>query len=347
LPLISIIPAATLENIKVESTSDDKDTTKVVDWLTNNNDDTTVKAEPETTTVVDTSTTTIEPTVEVTTTQGTNPSTTTQTIDTTSQSSSNDNTLTQQTDILNMKTTELITNNQTDENKTTQIMTFEINITNDSIISDTSLIYTPVKVEEYIGNITSGDKKKIIIEEEKTEKTSIQTLSFTTSKTIEKVTFIAETINEKPEEIINEPVTNGSVYLYLDLKITSNETYLSEEEFELITIEFKVNKSWIINNQIDKSTIKMKRYHDIWEILPTTLISEDETHIYFEAETPGFSTYTIVGNKMIETSPSIVEQKSELPVNIGIIIIIAISITLLIMLFKSRFIYKETKFDED
>jgi len=53
------------------------------------------------------------------------------------------------------------------------------------------------------------------------------------------------------------------------------------------TINFKVENSWITENNIDKSTIKMNRYSEgKWNPLATTRIGEDANDLYFEVQTP-------------------------------------------------------------
>jgi hypothetical protein len=51
---------------------------------------------------------------------------------------------------------------------------------------------------------------------------------------------------------------------------------------------FKVDKSWIQDKKIDKSSITLNRYSDKkWNQLPVTLLSEDNKYLYFTAKTPG------------------------------------------------------------
>lgn len=64
------------------------------------------------------------------------------------------------------------------------------------------------------------------------------------------------------------------------------------------TISFKVEKSWINENNIDKPTIRLNRYCDgNWNQLMTTMLGEDARYLYFESQTPGFSPFAITGEK--------------------------------------------------
>jgi hypothetical protein len=61
----------------------------------------------------------------------------------------------------------------------------------------------------------------------------------------------------------------------------------------------KVEKSWIQNNKIDKSSINLYRYNGgKWNPLPTSLLSEDNNYLYIKAETPGFSPFAIASNSI-------------------------------------------------
>ncbi|MHC1575801.1 MAG: PGF-pre-PGF domain-containing protein, partial [Methanosarcinaceae archaeon] len=59
------------------------------------------------------------------------------------------------------------------------------------------------------------------------------------------------------------------------------------------TIHFKVEKKWVSENGGDKDRVVLMRFHDIWEILKTTFEGEDGDYYYFNAITPGFSTFAI------------------------------------------------------
>ena len=72
-------------------------------------------------------------------------------------------------------------------------------------------------------------------------------------------------LGEKPKDITGEP-TDKIVYTYLNFEITSNDTKLDDENFENLTINFKVRMTWIENNSIDKTTISLMRLNESeWE----------------------------------------------------------------------------------
>jgi len=195
-----------------------------------------------------------------------------------------------------------------------------------------------IKVEKKIGNISVGEN--VIVRSDKSDQISIDKVEFVTSTDCKNVIFTVAKLEDKPKEINEEPISNGIIYKYLDIKLTSNGTYLHEEEFKSMKFEFKVEKTWIINNNIDKETVILMRFHDGWQHLSTILLHEDDNYIYYESETPGLSTYTVVGTQIVEASPALVKERSSLPLTGWIAIIMITSIILITVVYKLRFIYK-------
>ena len=99
-------------------------------------------------------------------------------------------------------------------------------------------------------------------------------------------------------------------------------------------------------NKIHKETILLMRYHDTeWQNLTTTYLGENDTHAYYEAETPGLSTFAVVGSELIESSASYVEESPEMPWILNIGIIASSSTMLFVVLFKARYIYLDEEDD--
>jgi PGF-pre-PGF domain-containing protein len=206
-------------------------------------------------------------------------------------------------------------------------------------IENKNYVKNETKIEKNIGNISVGEK--VIVESEKSEQVSIDSLEFISSTDLKDVKFSIERLEDIPEEIIEDPILNASVYVYLDIKLTSHDVYLHEEEFESIKFQFKVNKSWIYENNIDINSIQLFRYNNQWQPLLTIIIDEDDVYFYFEAESPGFSIYTVVGTEIVEGSQDIIINKSLIPINGWIAIIAIVTIMLLTIVYKFKFIYKE------
>lgn len=123
--------------------------------------------------------------------------------------------------------------------------------------------------------------------------TAIVYLSFDSKKTAGKTTTIVEMLKTKSTLTPDEP--EGEVYNYLNIWV-GNAGYATEKNIENAVVCFKVEKSWIRDNEIDQPSIILNRYSDKkWNKLPTTLLSEDNNYLYFTAETPGFSPFAITG----------------------------------------------------
>jgi PGF-pre-PGF domain-containing protein len=90
----------------------------------------------------------------------------------------------------------------------------------------------------------------------------------------------------------------GEVYQQMNI-LVGNERFESESNVNGASINFRVSKSWVEENNIDVSSITINRFHDEkWNALVTEMTSEDKEYYYFTAETPGFSRYAITGDKL-------------------------------------------------
>jgi PGF-pre-PGF domain-containing protein len=94
---------------------------------------------------------------------------------------------------------------------------------------------------------------------------------------------------------ISPPVSSvsGSVYRYIDITPSTTASNIQAGK-----IKFKVAKSWLNTNNIEETTVRLNRLvGTTWAKLSTTKVSEDGLNIYYEAVTPGFSTFAISGEK--------------------------------------------------
>jgi len=96
---------------------------------------------------------------------------------------------------------------------------------------------------------------------------------------------------------VSEAASGDSVYSYLNLEF-DNSSVSGSENFLNRTIEFRVLKSWVEENDINPASISLQRYHDgSWNILDVTKEREDESYLYFKAETPGFSSFAVTASR--------------------------------------------------
>jgi PGF-pre-PGF domain-containing protein len=142
-------------------------------------------------------------------------------------------------------------------------------------------------------------------------KTEIVKIVINASTTIRNAEITIEEI-EKPAPITN---VSGIPYRYFNITTTN----LSATNITNATVEFKVNRTWIADNNIDEATITLNRYCDNhWSALSTSKIADDNISLYFASETPGFSLFAIFGEergKPAEPRPGAeVEQEPEQPI---------------------------------
>ena len=123
--------------------------------------------------------------------------------------------------------------------------------------------------------------------------TSVVCVSFDSKKTAGKTTTIAEMLKEKSTLVIGLP--SDEVYKYLNIWV-GNSGFATPNNIENAVVNFKVDKSWIQDKKIDKSSITLNRYSDKkWSQLPASLSGEDNKYLYFTAKTTGFSPFAITG----------------------------------------------------
>lgn len=103
-------------------------------------------------------------------------------------------------------------------------------------------------------------------------------------------------LDSRPLSVSHEP--EGNVYQYLNITYTN----LPDSEIESCKILFGIEKQWIENNSINKSSVSLLRFHgNEWQSLPTSLKEEDSDFVKYEADSPGFSIFALVGKVLKET----------------------------------------------
>jgi len=138
-------------------------------------------------------------------------------------------------------------------------------------------------------------------------------------------------IQIKVEYIKNNPVKKkctGKVYQHIQI----NKEGIEDINIENITINFKVNKTWVYNKNFSSDNIYLNRYfEDDWEKLSTNFTEEDNDYYFYEAETSGFSFFAISGHQYIEDD---LEEDSETLIPDTQYWIIVVVVILLIIFFS-------------
>ncbi|KKG11919.1 cell surface protein [Methanosarcina sp. 2.H.A.1B.4] len=159
---------------------------------------------------------------------------------------------------------------------------------------------------EFSRNIEAKELSQVFITNGKAVKfdftkaaTCVVYVSFDAKKTAGKITTIAEMLKGKSSLVSELP--SGEVYKSFNLWV-GNGGFATSNNIENPVVCFKVEKAWIQDKKIDRSSIVLNRYSDKkWVQLPVSLSGEDDKYLYFTAETPGFSSFAITGKA--NTSP--------------------------------------------
>ncbi|WP_440945191.1 PGF-pre-PGF domain-containing protein [Methanosarcina sp. T3] len=122
--------------------------------------------------------------------------------------------------------------------------------------------------------------------------TPIAYIEFDPKKTIGKTTTIVETLKGKSTLVTELP--SGKVYENTNIWV-GNEGTASPENIENAVVGFKVEKTWINSNGVDSSSVKLWKFEDgSWVELSTSQTDEDDDYVYYEADTPGFASFSIM-----------------------------------------------------
>ena len=124
--------------------------------------------------------------------------------------------------------------------------------------------------------------------------TSVMNLSFTANTDVGDIVVVVDLLYNQSSLTTGSPA--GSVYQFLGIWVQDSSS-ANVEDITNATIGFRVLKSWIQSNNINQSSITLNRYSNgVWNPLPTVLVGDDGTYLYFTAQTPGFSPFAITGN---------------------------------------------------
>ncbi|KKH50164.1 PGF-pre-PGF domain-containing protein [Methanosarcina sp. 1.H.A.2.2] len=150
---------------------------------------------------------------------------------------------------------------------------------------------------EPASNVQVKDTSKVFIQNDKpvtfnftNHVTTVESISFTSKKTMGKTTAITEDLKEKSTIVPDLP--EGLVYKSFNVWV-GNAGYGSSDNILNASVSFRVDKSWMQENDI--TSVSLYEYDKEWVKLQTTQVSEDEEFLYFTADVKGFSSFVIIG----------------------------------------------------
>ena len=125
------------------------------------------------------------------------------------------------------------------------------------------------------------------------ELNAIEYINFEASRNWGKIFSTIEMLNGK-SALVNENAPD-TVYCNVNMWV-GKSGFSSSDNIANSVVGFKVEKEWIKDYDIAETTIRLCRYSDDeWSYLDTQKIGEDDKYVHFEASTPGFSPFAIVG----------------------------------------------------
>ena len=151
---------------------------------------------------------------------------------------------------------------------------------------------------ESLANIIVKDPETVFISKDTNikyefteEKNSIGYVEFTALKNSGKITAVVEALNGRSSFTRSD--APGKVYQNVNIWV-GKTGFATKSNIADPVIGFKVLRSWMANNDVEKTSIRLYRYSsDVWNELPTRIMDEDERYVYYESETPGFSPFAI------------------------------------------------------
>ncbi|WP_445475396.1 PGF-pre-PGF domain-containing protein [Methanococcoides methylutens] len=150
-----------------------------------------------------------------------------------------------------------------------------------------NIAFKDVKTE----NIIDGHKISYVFDK---EQNAIQYVNFSALRNYGRVSTTIEMLKDR-SSIVDESAP-GIVYGNFNIWV-GKAGFATENNIADPVIGFRVAKEWITENRINVNSIVMYRHNEAkWNALNTEKIGEDDSYIYFEADTPGFSPFAIAAD---------------------------------------------------
>ncbi|MDI6738119.1 MAG: PGF-pre-PGF domain-containing protein [Nanoarchaeota archaeon] len=128
----------------------------------------------------------------------------------------------------------------------------------------------------------------------KADSIGVDALIFTATEALENVKVEVKKLIEKPSSVSSAP--DGGLYRYIEIDAPKLAGKLKEAR-----IQFIVTTKWLDDNDYQPEHIRLARFADgSWRELTTSILSEQSDKVYYEATSPGFSYFAIIGKKAEE-----------------------------------------------
>ncbi|WP_167880978.1 NosD domain-containing protein [Methanococcoides sp. AM1] len=164
-----------------------------------------------------------------------------------------------------------------------------------------NIMFKEVKTENIVGGLEISYKFDA-------EQNAIENINFSALRNYGRISTTIEVLKNKSAMVNNS--APGIVYSNLNIWVGMSG-FATEDNIADPVISFSVAKDWLVENGIDENSIALYRHSEgKWNALNTMKVGEDDSYLYFEAKTPGFSPFAIVGFAEEDESVSIQDGTS-------------------------------------
>ncbi|MBC8500566.1 MAG: PGF-pre-PGF domain-containing protein [Nanoarchaeota archaeon] len=136
--------------------------------------------------------------------------------------------------------------------------------------------------------VSAGTVKTLVVESKEIPVTGI---TFEAKNDLLQAKISVKKLDDEPE---TEKKISKSKKVYKYLQIS--KTNIENRDIEEATISFEVEKEWLRNSSLERDDVALFRYAAGWDELPTNIMRENLTTVFYNATTPGFS-YFAIGEK--------------------------------------------------
>jgi len=137
-------------------------------------------------------------------------------------------------------------------------------------------------------NVVSGNH---IIYDFPKNNTCIVYIEYDAERTLLRTTTTVEELKNKSVFVPELP--SGRVYKHVNIWVGDKRGGLPTS-LKNGLVGFRVEKEWIKNNNVNESLVTLQWYNNnSWEPSYTEKVGEDNTHVFFKSETPGYSFFAI------------------------------------------------------
>jgi PGF-pre-PGF domain-containing protein len=153
--------------------------------------------------------------------------------------------------------------------------------------------------------LSEGTETKMTIQD---ERFSVTEILVRIAGAVSSMQMTVQDIQTRPSQL---PEVADKAFKYFKIDKTAQDSAIGSA-----VIKFRVEKKWLSENGLDKSTVALERYVTKWVKLATKLLSEDDDFVYYEAESPGFSYFAVtakVPGTVTEPVPEVIVPSVEPP----------------------------------